>query len=129
MEMLQDFSTFLHSFRYTSTPLARARPYTYRIPDFLSTRAASARVAPVVKISSQRCPYLIQSNDSQNFEHPVCILKKNRWILILTLLFFLTPFSLGISLLIAMKLPRSAIVKSRFEELIYNSSNYDKSQF
>jgi hypothetical protein len=56
--------------------LARTSPTTFSAPPSLRRRAASSRDAPVVAISSQRCPYLIQYNDTKDFEHPVCIFQK-----------------------------------------------------
>lgn len=61
---------------FYGAPLAMTSPVTLVAPFFVSAWAQASKVAPVVKMSSQRCPYLIQSNDSQNFEHPVCMLKK-----------------------------------------------------
>nr|DAP43052.1 MAG TPA: hypothetical protein [Caudoviricetes sp.] len=46
------------------------RPITSSAPFRFKTLAQASRVAPVVKMSSQRCLYLIQSNDSRDFEHP-----------------------------------------------------------
>lgn len=49
--------------------LARARPRTSLAPFRFNVFAAMAMVLPDVKMSSQRCPYLIQYNDSYSFEH------------------------------------------------------------
>lgn len=56
--------------------LARARPRTSLAPFRFNVFAAMAMVLPDVKMSSQRCPYLIQYNDTKDFEHPVCIFQK-----------------------------------------------------
>ena len=73
--------------------LARTSRSIRAAPPFFSRWAQAVSVAPVVRMSSQRCLYLIQQNDSQNFEHPrVHVSKKNRWILILTPLIFSNSF-------------------------------------
>ena len=52
------------------------RPVTLAAPFCFKAWAQASKVAPVVKMSSQRCPYLIQYNDTKDFEHPVCIFQK-----------------------------------------------------
>lgn len=61
---------------YYGAPLAMTRPITSSAPSRFKALAQASRVAPVVKMSSQRCPYLIQYNDTKDFEHPVCIFQK-----------------------------------------------------
>lgn len=61
---------------FYGAPLAMTSPVTLVAPFFVSACAQASKVAPVVKMSSQRCPYLIQYNDTKDFEHPVCIFQK-----------------------------------------------------
>lgn len=45
---------------FYGAPLAMTSPVTLVAPFFVSAWAQASKVAPVVKMSSQRCPYLIQ---------------------------------------------------------------------
>ena len=55
---------------FYSAPLAMTRPVTLAAPFCFKAWAQASKVAPVVKMSSQRSTTLIQSNDNGKFEHP-----------------------------------------------------------